>query len=294
MVNPRMAPLAEILIFYSVWVGCDLTFYLAGLGISNGPPGVATVFIVTMLLVLSSLSRRYRLCIEPYLESDHPLRILFLSVCILIFIAIYCGTIYLGLGGILMSSIHAANLLFFACVAGHWLTLPLRRPAELIPLCIVMSMVDVFSVFKGPTKEFTHAIAAHYNSGAAGRPPMVDFILVKLPLPGMSELMPVFGVVDWILIVMLSGAAAKFDMNDNLFGRDGKLYFSAAALGLVFALLAARGAGIYLPALPMIAVCFFVVVAYRSSVVLKLSRNELPAMILAGVIACGVLIAVMR
>ncbi len=289
MVKCRFVFLLDILIFYVVWVGISLIFYRAGVWLSNGPTGMAYVFILIMLLALSFLSRRYRRRVEPYLIQNHLLRIFLLVFFVLLFAAVYAANAFLGLGSILISSIHTANLLFFACVAGHWLTLPLKRPAELLPLCLVMSMVDIFSVFKGPTKALTHTIAAHYSGGQAGHPPMVDFILVKFPLPGMPMLMPVFGVVDWILIVMLSGAAVNFDMNDNLLGRPGKLYFPAAAAGLVITLLAARGLGVYLPALPMIAVCFLGVMAYRSPEILRLSRNERPALILAGVMACGIL-----
>ncbi len=192
-----------------------------------------------------------------------------------------------GVQSEVISAIHTANLLFFACVLGNWLTEPLKRPAELIPLCLVMSLIDIFSVFQGPTRELTSDLIGYYGSGQPGPPPLVDYILIKLPLPGQSSLLPVFGVSDWIMIVMLSAAAAKFSMNDNILHRFGKVYFPVAGIGLITTILAARELDMYLPALPMIAGCFLAVMAYKFPEIRHLTRNELRPMVLFTALAGG-------
>jgi hypothetical protein len=246
-----------------------------------------------MLLGLAFLSRHYQLRIEPFLRHRRPQRLLFLAGCTLIFGGGYAMVTLLGVQSNLISAIHTANLLFFACVLGHWLTEPLKRPAELIPLCLVMSLIDVFSVFQGPTRELTSNLVGYYGSGQAGPPPLVDYILIKLPLPGQSSLLPVFGVSDWIMIVMLSAAAAKFGMSDNILHRFGKVYFPVAGIGLIATILAARELDMYLPALPMIAACFLAVMAFKFPEVRHLTRNELRPMALFTALA-GCLLVIAR
>jgi len=53
-----------------------------------------------------------------------------------------------------------------------------------------------------------------------GAPPFVDYLLVKIAMPGFEALMPVFGISDWIIIAFLSAATCKFNMNDNLIGKS--------------------------------------------------------------------------
>ena len=280
--------LLNVFIFYGAWTFSSLFLLEAGRWL----PVVVTAamgnfLILVMLLGLSYLSRHYQLRVEPSLTQRLPRRLLILAACVLIFAGGYAMVALLGVQSNLLSAIHTANLLFFACVLGHWLTEPLKRPAELIPLCLVMSLIDVFSVFQGPTRELTSSLVGYYGSGQAGSPPLVDYILIKLPLPGQASLLPVFGVSDWIMIVMLSGAAAKFGMNDNILQRLGNVYFPVAGIGLVATILAARELDMYLPALPMIAVSFLAVMASRFPEVRHLTRNELRPMAFFTVLAGG-------
>ncbi|WP_136806050.1 hypothetical protein [Desulfosediminicola flagellatus] len=278
-------------VFYGAWILLSLFLLQTGRWIpSVVTAGMGNVFILMMLLGLSFVSRHYQLRIEPSLKQRLPQRLLVLAVCVLIFGSGYTMVTLLGIQGNLISAIHTANLLFFACVLGSWLTEPLKRPAELIPLCLVMSLIDIFSVFQGPTRELTSNLVGYYGSGQPGPPPLVDYILIKLPLPGQSSLLPVFGVSDWIMIVMLSAAAAKFGMNDNILHRFGKVYFPVAAMGLVATILAARELDMYLPALPMIAVCFLAVMSFKFPEVRHLTRNELRPMALFTAFAGGLFV----
>jgi hypothetical protein len=281
----------NLCVFYGAWTLLSLLLLQAGQWFPSVVTAAMTnVFILVMLLGLSYLSRHYQSWIEPSLRQRLPQRLLFLAACALIFAGGYAVVTLLGEQGNLMSAIHTANLLFFACVLGHWLTEPLKRPAELIPLCLVMSLIDIFSVFKGPTRQLTSSLVGYYSSGQSGPPPLVDYILIKLPLPGQSSLLPVFGVSDWIMIVMLSAASAKFGMNDNVLHRVKGVYFPVAGMGLIAAILAAREFDMYLPALPMIAVFFLAVMAYKFPEVRHLTRNELRPMALFTALAGGLLV----
>ncbi len=278
-------------VFYVVWILSSLFLLQAGRWIPLEATGaMANFYILAMLLGLSFLSRHYQLRIEPSLRQRLPQRLLFLTTCVLIFGSGYGTVTLLGVQSNLIRAIHTANLLFFACVVGHWLTEPLKRPAELIPLCLVMSLIDVFSVFQGPSRQLTSNLVGYYGSGQPGPPPLVDYILIKLPLAGQPLLLPVFGVSDWIMIVMLSAAAAKFGMNDNILHRFGKVYFPVAGVGLIATILAAREFNMYLPALPMIAVCFLAVMAYKLPEVRHLTRNEIQPMAVFTALAGGLLV----
>lgn len=278
----------NILMFYGVWIFCSLIMHGAGVWV---PPAwtvpLSSLFTVAFLFGLSCLTHQYQRRIEPALVQNLQQRLVLLAACGLVFIGSSAAVLLFGEKLDLIIALHTANLLFFACVFGHWLTTPLKRPAELVPLCLIMSFVDVYSVFKGPSKELTSSLASHYSSGQIGPPPMVDFILIKLPMPGQAALMPVFGVADWIVIALLSGAAAKFNLNDNLFGRSGAIYVPMGAIGLIVSILAARGLGVYLPALPLITAFFLTVMVFRSPEILRLTRNEFPAMVLSTAVASG-------
>lgn len=281
----------NVFVFYGAWVILSLFLLQVGRWIPAVVTGVmANFFILVMLLALSNLSRHYQLRIEPSLLHRHPQRLFFLTTCVLIFSGTCSMVELLGVQSNLISAIHTANLLFFACVLGHWLTEPLKRPAELIPLCLVMSVIDVFSVFKGPTRQLTSKLVDYYSSDQPGSPPLVDYILIKLPLPEQSSLLPVFGVSDWIMIVMLSAAAAKFRLNDNILRRMGEVYFPLAGMGLIATIVSARELDMYLPALPMIAVCFLVVMAYKFPQVRHLTRNELRPMAFFTALAGGLFV----
>ncbi len=159
----------------------------------------------------------------------------------------------------------SANLVVFALLLGNFLVSGLKRPPELIPVCLVMSAADLLSVFAGPSKQMIQGIDVFYRDGRIGIVPWSDFLLVKIAVPGVDHLLPIFGVADVVILAFLIAAAHKFQLNDNLLGRGlGELsdcrrftlWFPAAGGGLVLALLAAHGFNMFLPALPVVALFF--------------------------------------
>ncbi|PIE58191.1 MAG: hypothetical protein CSA33_04590 [Desulfobulbus propionicus] len=280
--------------FYSSWVLSSLLLHQVGRWLPAViAPAMAYLFLLVLLLNLSYLSRLYQVRLEPLFQQHLPLRLLCLASCTLLFIGGYVVAAGLGAQSAPLTALHTANLLFFACVLGHWLTTPLKRPAELVPLCLIMTLVDAYSVFQGPTRQLTSTLTAHYTSGQPGPPPLVDFILVKLPFPAQISLMPAFGISDWIVIAMFSGAAAKFGLHDNLLHRYGGLYFPVSAVGLVAAIIAAREFNLYLPALPLIAACFLAIPAYTSPRALRPTFHELPALALCATLAVILVVLVL-
>jgi hypothetical protein len=188
-----------------------------------------------------------------------------------------------GIGTPVFYTFYTANLLVFANLLGVWIVTPLKREAELVIVCLAMALADLFSYIRGPTRQFVISLQAYYESGQLGPPPASDFLLIKVPLPGLPHLQPLFGVSDWIIIVFLSAAAAKFRINDNLAGkslavmRDNQrpsLYFPVAAAGLLLAISAAVFLDRFVPVLPVIAVLFVFFLLMRRPAARQLTRAD--------------------
>jgi len=177
---------------------------------------------------------------------------------------------------------NTANLFVFANLLGAWMVKPLKRPAELIILCVVVALSDLFSVLKGPTRMIINDLKVYYETGMAGPAPAGDFLMIKVVVPGAADLQPVFGVSDWIILVFLSAAACRFGINDNLAGKSlstmadrnrVSFYFPVAGLGLFSAVAAALFLQVFVPVLPLVALVYiaYILAVFPSSRKLKKS-----------------------
>ncbi|MGD8541059.1 MAG: hypothetical protein PVI39_02120 [Desulfobacteraceae bacterium] len=231
---------------------------LRGLGPSLGPAAA----VLTTVWIAAQSTAGFMVHLAPSLHRRPRRRV-----------ALIVGSIGLGLifwlaerlgGGIhpLLAPLGSANLVVFACLVGTWLPAGLQRPAELVPVGVLMALVDGASVLAGPTRRIAESIETYYKGGMTGPLPAGDALLVKSAFWGSENLLPVFGVSDWIMVVFLTGAALKFDLTDNLaptplgaMVRRGRtaLFFPVAAAGLTLAVWGAQFSGRPLPALPLVA-----------------------------------------
>jgi len=210
----------------------------------------------------------------------------------LVFILLYLLVDQAALKSNIITALSTATLVLFACVAGHWLVMPLRRPSEFIPIGMAVALSDIFSVFSGPTRNFAEDISDYYREGMTGPVPLVDFFLVKMPMPGHEYFMPVFGISDWIVIAVLSAGALRLDLNDNIFSLVGstqghnksRAFFPVAAIGLILSIVIARSLNLYLPALPFIVIVFLGIMAAKYPAVRKLGPEEIRAMMIVGIL----------
>jgi len=160
-----------------------------------------------------------------------------------------------------LATLQSGLLLLTGTLVGAALARYVKRLWELIPVCLAMTLADFVSWGFGPTAVFSEQIKQHYLD-PTGPPPLVDMILVKLALPGSSGLAPVFGVSDWIMVVFFAIVAHRHSINDNLLGPAGETlarqrqigrYLPVSLLALTGAILLAQVSGLFLPALPVIA-----------------------------------------
>jgi len=241
---------------------------------------LSTVFFI----LLASLSTAaFMVYAEPSLKRNRVLRHFTVLFTVALGVGLFMLVRHTGNGGAVLFIIASANLIVFANLIGALIVTPLERPAELILLCVVMSLVDFFSVFAGPTKWIAESVKQYYESGMKGEVPIGDFLLVKIAVPGLGQLVPVFGIADWIIVSFFSAAVVKFGMKDNLFGQGLEvmvknkrlsMYFPLASLGLVVAVLSAQALGLFLPALPVIAFFFLAYLLVRYPDARKLTKKD--------------------
>lgn len=268
-------------------VGLVVVFYLAWVGFSLGVQHLPAPAMLRELLPLLTLGLHlgfaalalalFHRTFSRIFKAHPRLRLALIAFCVLVALALYGGSRWLVLSpSVFVDLFGTANLLLLAMVVGSWMTTALSRPAELVPVCLVMSLVDIFSVSRGPSRFIAGRIEEFYLKGREGLPPVGDFLLIKMTLPGGTAAFPVFGVSDWIIVAFLALAAARFEYNDNLLGpglatlgetKRPALYFPLPAAALLLAVLLAQFTGIFLPALPFISVLFlaFLFVRYPAS-----------------------------
>nr|WP_319396555.1 hypothetical protein [uncultured Desulfobacter sp.] len=278
----------HVISIYLVWGFGTLGFQFLGRIVpETARAGFDYIIIVGLIACLAWMTRIYQRQVEPAIGTNTPRRLTWLGALTLIFILLYLLVDQADLRSNVITALSTATLVLFACVAGHWLVTPLKRPSEFIPIGMAVALSDIFSVFSGPTRNFAEDISDYYQGGMAGPAPLVDYLLVKMPIPGNDYFMPVFGISDWIVLAILSAGALRFGMDDNLFSLAGstqrqnksRLFFPVGAIGLIFSIVIARSVNLYLPALPFIVIFFLVTMAVKYPVIRKLGPEEIRAMI---------------
>ncbi len=161
----------------------------------------------------------------------------------------------------LLAVVKSGLLLLVATLIGAALARYVKRLWEIVPICIMMTLADFYSWLYGPTAGFMQQIQEYYRA-PQGVPPLIDMVLIKLVLPGSASLLPVFGISDWIMVVFFALVAARFKVNDNLIGASGESlarwgrigrYLPVSVVALFAALQLAQLSGLFIPALPLIA-----------------------------------------
>lgn len=277
-----------VISIYLVWGLGILVFQTLGRILPDpARAGFDYIIIVGLIACLAWMTRIYQKRIEPAIGTDTARRLSWIGVLTLIFIILCLPEGQAGLKSNIITALSTATLVLLACVAGHWLVIPLKRPSEFIPIGVAVALSDIFSVVSGPTRTFAENISDYYREGMTGPVPLVDFFLVKMPMLGSDYFMPVFGITDWVVVVLLSAGALRFRMNDNVFSLAGskqaqnksRAFFPVAGIGLILSIVAARAMNLYLPALPFIVIVFLGTMAAKYPAVRKLRREEIRAMI---------------
>lgn len=171
----------------------------------------------------------------------------------------------------LLTVIKSGLLLFVATLTGAALARYVQRLWEIVPVCIVMTLADLASWLGGPTASFSRDIQQYYLA-PEGPPPLIDMFLIKLAFPGPAGLAPVFGISDWIMVVFFAIVARRYAINDNLVGTSGETlarqgkacrYLPVSVVALFIAIMLAQASGLFIPALPLMALIMILWYAAR-------------------------------
>jgi len=158
-------------------------------------------------------------------------------------------------------------LLIGSSSIGFWLAGEIEKVGHLLPVGILGSLVDIWSVFSGPSKSVGEQVVKHYitqsETGLWHPPPVVEFLILSWPLPGVAFMTPLFGFGDLVFIALFLGSARRFGLP-----LWRSFFLIIAGLAASFAVVSIYNMPI--PALPLI--CgFFILGNIRS---LSLSRKE--------------------
>lgn len=171
----------------------------------------------------------------------------------------------------LLAAVKSSHLLLVATLIGAALARYVQRLWEIVPVCIVMTLADLGSWLGGPTAGFSREIQ-HYYLAPEGPPPLIDMFLVKLVITGPAGLAPVFGISDWIMVAFFAIVAHRYAINDNLIGSPGETlarqiricrYLPVSVVALFVAIVLAHATGLFIPALPLMALVMFLWYAVR-------------------------------
>ncbi len=266
--------------------------------VPKGYLGDIIVAVCMSLYFLLALSLSFRV-IKSVLANTHtPPRVYALVIASLIWCFLYLITRGEDTTGVHFSILGTCNLLIFATLAGSMLSSAVKRVGELFPICVTAAIADIVSVYFGPSKEIATSLGNYYESGLVGPPPLSDFIIVKMMIPGYAFPVPLFGVTDWILVVLLSSALLRIGKSDNVLRMQGKIkehvYLPISGCGLMGSVFLAQFTGVFLPALPIISLLFlsFVILKYRD--VFTLQRSDLLLSIIFPILVASTIILTFR
>jgi len=250
--------LALLILSHLVWSGVLLACWAFGQLLGEAPAWWSLVFVALQLFVAAQL-----LLPALRLHPEERGRVFYLFWGISLLAGIWLlNQLSLPLGCLpLLESLKSGLLMLTATLAGAAMARYVHRLWEVVPVCLVMTLADFVSWLYGPTAFFSQVIEDYYRA-PSGPPPLIDMILVKLAFPGPVGMAPVFGISDWIMVVFFAIVARRHGVNDNLLGAAGERlaqrgalgrYLPVSVLALLVAMLLAQLSGLFIPALPVVA-----------------------------------------
>jgi len=261
------------------------TIPLCGWAYGQRPiPGVNltldTLSTAALLLILATLLTATLIDFEQHDTGKHLswLLLLCLAGAALLIALQRCAPLDSVLLPLLISSL----LLGAAGVIGIFAARGLKRPAELIPVCVVTAWADLCSISAGPTRGFAASIEEFYHGGRQGPVPLVDDLLIKALIPGIPTPIPLFGVTDWIIVAFLTAALVQLKLTTGpalpltIVGLPPKICtLHVAPLGLWLALAAAQVSGRFVPGLLFICMAVLIWTLLRHPQSRHPTRREL-------------------
>lgn len=120
----------------------------------------------------------------------------------------------------LLHPIASAALVVTTLALGNWLARELERPGHLLPVCIIGSLADLWSVLGGPTQRIGEETAAHveaatealYRGAPLPPPPWASFLVYQWPQPGGGGMATLMGFGDLVFVALLVTGSRRFGL----------------------------------------------------------------------------------
>ena len=257
-----------LIVSHLLWSCAVFGIWSTGSLIGEAAPWVSSVFMAVQLYAAAQLLLP-ALLLHPEVRSRSFYLFWGLSLALSIWLINQLTPI--GIWQPLLAAVKSGLLLLVATLIGAALARYVQRLWEIVPICIVMTLADFSSWLYGPTAAFTQQIQQYYQT-AEGPRPLIDIVLIKFVSPGSVALQPIFGISDWIMVVFFALVACRHGVNDNLVGasgetlaRKGKIgrYLPVSVVALFVAIQLAQATGLFVPALPLIALIMLLWYAVR-------------------------------
>lgn len=281
------------LLFLFVFFWVVFSFFLFFLKFPINSSFQHNVVFFSVVFVFLALASFFMMKLFPFLQKlTKPQASLLFVLNLTLFILIY-GVVWLcdGKSGLFISSIASVNLLIWATLFGFVLSSAVQRTAELIPICITACIADIMSVFRGPTSIMVENLTEYYDTGMQGMPPFIDFVVIKVAIPNMTILQPLFGVTDWVFVALLSASLYRLKVSSELFTNHGVASFFAslpvATSALFVGIIVTQISGLYLPAMLFISFFFLLFLFFRVKVYKDVVKKDVvysiifPALVVA-------------
>jgi hypothetical protein len=243
-------------------------------------PTLDTLLTAALLLILATLLIT---TLINFSQRDTGKRLPWLLLLCLVGAALLIALRRCGpLDNVLLTLLISSLLLGAAGIIGIFAARGLKRPAELIPVCVVTAWADLCSISAGPTHGFAASIEEFYLDGRQGPAPLVDDLLIKTLIPGIPTPVPLFGVTDWIIVAFLTATLTQLQLTT---GPDLPLTIArlpaktctlhVAPLGLWLALATAQVSGHFVPGLLFICMAVLIWTLFRHPQSRHPTRREL-------------------
>ncbi len=151
---------------------------------------------------------------------------------------------------VVAAALWSLMLIWLATGAAQWLARAVNHPSELLVILLTGAVADLVSLFAhGPTAKAAAALESYYTAPAEVSRPLVDYLMVKVPLWGQGVAVPLFSVIDWLFVALVLAIAQRVKCREAL--QCGVV--SWPLIGLVAGVILAQSTGVFIPGIPCIA-----------------------------------------
>ena len=151
--------------------------------------------------------------------------------------------------------LNGVSLIALSFFLGELLSREVVKVGHLLPVALVLTLVDFWSVNQGPSKEIAKKAVEFTESGGYAQevvPPFVSFLLLNFPQMASDKINSFIGIGDLVILAFFIGCVHRFNLPKTQ-------SYAVLIAGPTIAVIVANIIGKGIPALPIIAILFIVI-----------------------------------